>query len=50
MSPASGPLPEHGDLLRMRRQLESTNPELYRQLALYLQVLRQILPHSVDKA
>jgi hypothetical protein len=50
MSPASGPLPEHGDLLRMRRQLESTNPELYRQLALYLQVLRQILPHSVDQA
>lgn len=34
----------------MRRQLESTNPELYRQLALYLQVLRQILPHSVDQA
>ena len=50
MTTVSGPSPPQGDLLRIRRQLESTNPELYRQLALYLQVLRQILPHSVDQA
>jgi hypothetical protein len=50
MTPISGSSPPHGDLQKIRRQLESTNPELYRQLALYLQVLRQILPHSVDQA
>jgi hypothetical protein len=50
MTTASGPSPPRGDLLRIRRQLASSNPELYRQLALYLQVLRQILPHSVDQA
>jgi hypothetical protein len=50
MIPASGPSLPSGDLLQIRRQLESTNPELYRQFALYLQVLRQILPHSVDQA
>jgi hypothetical protein len=50
MTHISGSSPPHGDLQKIRRQLESTNPELYRQLALYLQVLRQILPHSVDQA
>jgi hypothetical protein len=50
MTPTSGPSSPQGDLQRIRLQLESTNPELYRQLALYLQVLRQILPHSVDQA
>ena len=50
MTSVSGPSATHGDLLRIRRELEKTNPELYRQLALYLQVLRQILPQSVDQA
>jgi len=50
MNHISGSSPPYGDLQKIRHQLESTNPELYRQLALYLQVLRQILPHSVDQA
>jgi hypothetical protein len=50
MTPVSGPFATQADLLLIRRELESTNPELYRQLALYLQVLRQILPQSVDQA
>jgi hypothetical protein len=50
MTHISGSSPPSGDLQKIRDQLESTNPELYRQLALYLQVLRQILPHSVDQA
>jgi len=50
MTHISGSSPPHGDLQKIRHQLENTNPELYRQLALYLQVLRQILPHSVDQA
>ena len=50
MTPFSGPSATPADLLRIRRELESTNPELYRQLALYLQVLRQILPLSVAQA
>jgi hypothetical protein len=31
-------------------QLQGTNPQLYRDLALYLQVLRQVLPGAVDQA
>jgi len=31
-------------------QLQGTNPKLYRDLALYLQVLRQVLPGAVDQA
>jgi hypothetical protein len=50
MTSVSGPSATQGDLLRIRRELESTNPELYRQLALYLQVLRETLPQSVDQA
>jgi hypothetical protein len=50
MTPVSGPSATQADLLRIRSELASTNPELYRQLALYLQVLRQILPQSVDQA
>ena len=50
MTPVSGPSATQADLLRIQRELASTNPELYRQLALYLQVLRQILPKSVDQA
>lgn len=33
----------------LRKELEASNPELYRQLALYLQVLREVLPRSVDQ-
>jgi len=50
MTPVSEPSATQADLLRIQRELASTNPELYRQLALYLQVLRQILPQSVDQA
>ena len=50
MTRVSGPFATQDDLLRIRQELASTNPELYRQLALYLQVLRQILPKSVDQA
>jgi hypothetical protein len=50
MTSVSGPSATQGDLLKIRRELESTNPELYRQLALYLQVLRETLPQSVDQA
>ena len=50
MTSVSGPSATQGDLLRIRRELESTNPGLYRQLALYLQVLRETLPQSVDQA
>jgi hypothetical protein len=50
MTRVSGPFATQDDLLRIRQELASTNPELYRQLALYLQVLRQILPQSVDQA
>jgi len=50
MTSVSGPSATQGDLLRIRRELQSTNPELYRQLALYLQVLRETLPQSVDQA
>lgn len=32
------------------RQLDASNPELYRHLALYLQVLRQALPARVEQA
>jgi hypothetical protein len=31
-------------------QLQGTNPQLYRDLALYLQVVRQVLPGAVDQA
>ena len=50
MTPVSRPSATQADLLRIQRELATTNPELYRQLALYLQVLRQILPQSVDQA
>jgi hypothetical protein len=50
MTPVSRPSATQADLLRIQRELAITNPELYRQLALYLQVLRQILPQSVDQA
>jgi hypothetical protein len=34
----------------LRQRVESGNPEHYRQLALYLQVLRRVLPGAVDQA
>jgi hypothetical protein len=34
----------------LKRRLSEANPELYRHLALYLQVLRQVLPHRVRQA
>ncbi|MEB3362343.1 MAG: hypothetical protein VKI42_09505 [Synechococcaceae cyanobacterium] len=37
-------------LAALRQQVESGNPEHYRQLALYLQVLRRVLPGAVDQA
>jgi hypothetical protein len=37
-------------LTALRQQVESGNPEHYRQLALYLQVLRRVLPGAVDQA
>lgn len=34
----------------LHKQLEASNPELYRNLALYLQVLREVLPSQVEQA
>lgn len=39
-----------GQLEAVRQQLDASNPELYRHLALYLQVLRQSLPGRVEQA
>ncbi|MEB3198975.1 MAG: hypothetical protein VKK62_00435 [Synechococcaceae cyanobacterium] len=39
-----------GRLAELRQQLDASNPQLYRHLALYLQVLRQDLPAAVDQA
>jgi len=41
-------LPQHLEELRLR--LDAANPDLYRQLALYLQVLREVLPRCVEQA
>ncbi len=38
------------ELQELRERLCEGNPELYRHLALYLQVLRQVLPLRVDRA
>ncbi len=50
MSEASDPLDPAAQLEMLRQRLSGTNPELYRHLALYLQVLRQVLPHRVRQA
>ena len=51
MHPNSSPLAEAERQLELQRQLIlSLTPELYRQLALYLQVLRKGLLHSVQQA
>jgi hypothetical protein len=39
-----------GQLQALTRQLTESNPELYRHVALYLQVLRQVLPQRVQQA
>lgn len=39
-----------GDLEAIRRQLQVASADLYRQLALYQQVLRSVLPRCVDQA
>jgi hypothetical protein len=39
-----------GQLQALTRQLTASNPELYRHVALYLQVLRQVLPQRVQQA
>jgi len=48
--PAAGLPPPQGDLAALRRQLEIASADLYRQLALYQQVLREVLPRGVDQA
>ncbi len=52
--PSTNPSQDRGDLsLRLAelwQQVKSGNPEHYRQLALYLQVLRRVLPGAVDQA
>ena len=51
MHPNSSPLAEAERQLELQRQLIVTlTPELYRQLALYLQVLRKGLLHAVQQA
>jgi hypothetical protein len=51
---STNPSQDRGDLslrlTELRQQVESGNPEHYRQLALYLQVLRRVLPGAVDQA
>jgi hypothetical protein len=47
LSPSSAP---ERELRELRRQLRSGNADLYRHLALYLQVLRQVLPVRVERA
>lgn len=46
-SPASAP---ERELRELRQRLRSGNADLYRHLALYLQVLRQVLPVRVERA
>jgi hypothetical protein len=41
-------LPQHLEELRL--SLDAANPDLYRHLALYLQVLREVLPRCVEQA
>ncbi len=50
MSATDGRPSPQGDLEAIRRQLDHASADLYRQLALYQQVLRSVLPRSVDQA
>lgn len=50
MSEPTGASDLHDHLGLIRSRLESSNPDLYRHFALYLQVLREILPARVQQA
>ncbi|MBW4529596.1 MAG: hypothetical protein KME02_02800 [Aphanothece saxicola GSE-SYN-MK-01-06B] len=50
MSEPSDAIDLPGQLQTLTRQLTASNPELYRHVALYLQVLRQVLPQRVQQA
>lgn len=50
MSATAGRSSPQGDLEAIRRQLHHASADLYRQLALYQQVLRSVLPRCVDQA
>ncbi|MCP9929464.1 hypothetical protein KBY82_01555 [Cyanobium sp. AMD-g] len=50
MSQPSDAIDLPGQLQALTRQLTASNPELYRHVALYLQVLRQVLPQRVQQA
>ncbi len=50
MSETPGPTDLPAQLEALSGRMGDANPELYRHLALYLQVLRQVLPHRVRQA
>ncbi|AFY27688.1 hypothetical protein [Cyanobium gracile] len=50
MSDPSDSIDLPGQLQALTRRLGQSNPELYRHVALYLQVLRQVLPQQVRQA
>lgn len=50
MSDPSDSIDLPGQLQALNRRLTQSNPELYRHVALYLQVLRQVLPQQVRQA
>jgi hypothetical protein len=50
LSDASDPIDLPGQLEALSQRLAESNPELYRHVALYLQVLRQVLPQQVRQA
>jgi hypothetical protein len=50
VTPDGGRPSLQGDLDAIRQQVEVANSDLYRQLALYLQVLRGVVPRSVEQA
>ena len=50
MSEQSEAIDLPAQLQELTRQLAESNPELYRHVALYLQVLRQVLPQRVQQA
>lgn len=50
MSEPSDAIDLPGQVEALTRQLTASNPQLYRHVALYLQVLRQVLPQRVEQA
>ena len=50
MSSTSGTGDPAGGLEGLRASVAAGNPDLYRHLALYLQVLRSVLPERVEQA